>query len=85
MEREYYELIFKLRNHPDVVAVKVWSRDDIAAELETYAYQVTDENVDAVLSFLDTSALEDCTDSEWDTIESAVKQAIKAKVLDEKR
>lgn len=61
---------------PDVVAVKVWTRDDIKDALQTEGYEGTEGEVNRVLDSTDTlSLLDDCTDQDWEIIRQAIEAA----------
>lgn len=61
---------------PGVIAVKVWTRDDIRDTLQTEGYEGTEGEVNRVIDFSDTlSLLDDCTDQDWEIIRQAIEAA----------
>lgn len=61
---------------PDVIAAKVWTRDDIKDTLQSEGYEGTEEEVGRVIDASNTlSLLDDCTDQDWEIIHQAIENA----------
>lgn len=54
----------------DIIAVKVWQKEDIKYEA---GKDFTDEDIDGVYDELNLDALTDCYDSEWNAITEAIE------------
>lgn len=65
------EVLRMLEEIPDVVAWKVWTKDDIENCLEEDGFLPSDENVDLVMQAV-CEGLSDCTDDDWDIIRDAI-------------
>ena len=65
------EVLRMLEEIPDVVAWKVWTKDDIKECLEEDGFLPSDENVDLVMQAV-CEGLSDCTDDDWDVIRDAI-------------
>lgn len=64
-------IISALENNPDIVAWKVWTKDDIKECLEEDGFLPSDENVDLVMQAV-SKGLSDCNDDDWDVIRDAI-------------
>ena len=61
---------------PDVIAAKVWTRDDVKDALQSEGYEGTEEEVGRVIDASNTlSLLDDCTDQDWEIIHQAIENA----------
>ena len=65
------EVLRMLEEIPDVVAWKVWTKDDIKECLEEDGFLPSDENVDLVMQAV-RKGLSDCNDDDWDVIRDAI-------------
>lgn len=65
------EVLRMLEEIPDVVAWKVWTKDDIKECLEEDGFLPSDENVDLVMQAV-RKGLSDCTDDDWSVIHDAI-------------
>lgn len=74
LEKTDWNEVFSSR---DYVATKLWSEDDIRAELKENDYEGTDEQVAAVINSGKLKHLEDCTDSEWEIIGRTIDTVMK--------
>ena len=64
----------------DYFAWKLWSREDIAAEISDLGYEVTEEKIDEVINAGGKwNLLSDCTDDEWWSIEMFVRDVYEGK------
>lgn len=57
------------------LATKLWSREDIIEPLTIRGFEATEEAIDAVINTGYLNALNDCTDGDWEIIESAITEA----------
>lgn len=64
-------IISALENNPDIVAWKVWTKDDIKECLEEDGFLPSDENVDLVMQAV-RKGLSDCNDDDWSVIHDAI-------------
>ena len=64
-------IISALENNPDIVAWKVWTKDDIKKCLEEDGFLPSDENVDLVMQAV-REGLSDCNDDDWSVIHDAI-------------
>ena len=64
-------IISALENNPDIVAWKVWTKDDIKECLEEDSFLPSDENVDLVMQAV-RKGLSDCNDDDWSVIHDAI-------------
>lgn len=64
------------------VAVKLWSKEDIATILEKEGYEGNSENIQKVIDSGELKNLEDCTDSEWNVIYDVVDKVMNSKNLE---
>lgn len=64
-------IISALENNPDIVAWKVWTKDDIKECLEEDGFLPSDENVDLVMQAV-REGLSDCNDDDWSVIHDAI-------------
>lgn len=64
-------IISALENNPDIVAWKVWTKDDIKECLEEDGFLPSDENVDLVMQAV-RKGLSACNDDDWDVIRDAI-------------
>ena len=61
---------------PDVIAAKVWTRDDVKDALQSAGYEGTEEEVGRVIDASNLlSLLDDCTDQDWEIIHQAIDNA----------
>lgn len=65
------EALKALEENPDVVAWKVWTKDDIRECLKEDGFLPSDENVDLIMQAA-YNGLSDCNDAEWDVIHDAI-------------
>lgn len=65
------EALKMLEENPDVVAWKVWTKDDIKKCLEEDGFLPSDENVDLVMQAV-CEGLSDCNDDDWCVIHDAI-------------
>lgn len=65
------DIISALENNPDIVAWKVWTKDDVKECLEEDGFLPSDENVDLVMQAV-RKGLSDCTDDDWFVIHDAI-------------
>lgn len=76
MREGYLSPLAAARLAPGVVAVKVWTLDDIRDTLQTEGYEGTEGEVNRVLDASNTlSLLDDCTDQDWGIIRQAIEAA----------
>lgn len=66
-----------LLNRDDYIAMKIWSRNDIASCLEEKGYPVTEENIDRVIDSGELKGLDFCSDGDWEIIYQAIKRHAK--------
>lgn len=59
------------------IARKTWCREDVASILRQNECEGTEKEIDEVINTGMLSALEDCTDEDWQIIDDAVRYAIK--------
>ena len=64
-------IISALENNPDIVAWKIWTKDDIKECLEEDGFLPSDKNVDLVMQAA-REGLSDCNDDDWDVIRDAI-------------
>lgn len=64
-------IISALENNPDIVAWKVWTKEDIKECLEEDGFLPSDENVDLVMQAV-RKELSDCNDDDWSVIHDAI-------------
>ena len=64
-------IISALENNPDIVAWKVWTKDDIKECLEEDGFLPSDEYVDLVIQAVRVG-LSDCNDDDWSVIHDAI-------------
>ena len=64
-------IISALENNPDIVAWKVWTKDDIKECLEEDGFLPSDENVDLVMQAV-REGLSDCNYDDWSVIHDAI-------------
>ena len=64
-------IISALENNPDIVAWKVWTKDDIKECQKEDGFLPSDENVDLVMQAV-RKGLSDCNDDDWDVIRDAI-------------
>lgn len=64
------------------VAVKLWSKEDIATILEKEGYEGNPENIQKIIDSGELKSLEDCTDSEWNVIYDVVDKVMNSKNLE---
>jgi hypothetical protein len=72
IESEAESLIDTIRKSDDIVAIKVWTLDDVAVKLSEMGYETSEENISKVFNTHELNALEDCTDEDWSIIEHAI-------------
>lgn len=65
------EALKMLEENPDIVAWKIWTKDDIKKCLEEDGFLPSDENVDFVMQAV-CEELSDCSDDDWDVIRDAI-------------
>lgn len=53
-----------------IIGVKIWTTEDISS----YDKELTKEDVNEIVNFVDKDVLTDCTDEEWLVIEEAIKE-----------
>ena len=70
-EKIMENIISALENNPDIVAWKVWTKDDIKECLEEDGFLPSDENVDLVMQAV-REGLSDCNDYDWSVIHDAI-------------
>lgn len=73
-------IISALENNPDIVAWKVWTKDDIKKCLEEDGFLHSDENVDFVMQAV-CEGLSDCNDDDWCVIHDAIYDTSEELVL----
>ena len=74
MREGYLSPLAAARLAPGVVAVKVWTRDDIKDALRSEGYEGTEGEVNRVIYFSNLlELLEDCTDQDWEIIHQAIE------------
>lgn len=59
----------------DYIATKLWSREDVESTLIEEGYEGTKQEIDEVINTGYLKALGDCTDSDWDIIKYAIRDA----------
>ena len=68
-----------LESMPDFVAAKLWITEDVTNKMSEM--DIDDETQKAILpeavNLINKKQLEECTDSEWDTIETGIEDALK--------
>lgn len=53
-----------------IIGAKIWTTNDIIS----YDKELTKEDVNEIVNFVDKDVLTDCTDEEWLVIEEAIKE-----------
>ena len=53
-----------------IIGVKIWTTEDISS----YDKELTKEDVNEIVNFVDKDVLTNCTDEEWLVIEEAIKK-----------
>lgn len=64
-------IISALENNPDIVAWKVWIKDDVKECLEEDGFLPSDKNIDLVMQAV-RKGLSDCNDDDWSVIHDAI-------------
>ena len=60
----------------DVIASKIWTKDDVKGAIEESGYELTEEILNqTILDMEDMATLNDCQDYEWDFINGSIKDA----------
>lgn len=60
----------------DVIASKIWTKDDIKGTIEESGYELTEELLNqTILDMEDMAPLNDCQDYEWDFVNGSIKNA----------
>ena len=76
--------IFRVLLRQDaVLGGKLWTEEDIKWKLkQDYGIEkITEEEVDDIAGEVDTDALEDCTNAEWDAIRDAINKVNDIKIV----
>ena len=59
----------------EIIAAKIWNREDVEAQLEAAGFKPSKENVDAVINTGYLRRLDDCNDADWMVIDYAIHYA----------
>lgn len=66
--------VTKIINENDFLAMKCWTREDIAGCLKEKGYLPTTKNIDKVIDIGMIKYLEDCTDEDWEIINTSINE-----------
>ena len=66
--KEVFNRMYK--DDSKIIGAKIWTTEDISR----YDKELTKEDVNEIVNFIDKDVLTDCTDEEWLEIEEAIKK-----------